>query len=57
MLERVLRIAHLPAWPRDSAAAAAASRTDSGRPARSSGLSRSSMWSVSSASTFWLNWV
>jgi hypothetical protein len=53
MLDRVLSTAHCPFFPRDSAAAAAAERSESGSPARSLSLSRKSTQSVSSARTFW----
>jgi hypothetical protein len=57
MLERVLRIAHFPFWPRASAAAAAAARCGSGSPARSASLSRTRAYVVSSARRFWLKVV
>ncbi len=47
----------LPARSRSRAASAAAERTDSGRPARSSSPSSTSMKPFSAASTFWLNAV
>jgi len=40
MLDRVLVMAHLPFWPRCSAAEDAAERSESGRPARSDSVSR-----------------
>ena len=57
MLDRVLRMAHCPFFPRDSAAAAAAARTESGSPRRSRSFSRKRTWSVSSARTFWAKLV
>ena len=56
-LERVLTTAHFPAWPRLAAAEAATSRSAGGNPARSDSCSSTTIWVLSSARRFWLNFV
>ena len=55
MLERPRVMTCLPGRSRSAAASAATAITESGRPARSSGLSRTSIQPLSSARTFWPN--